>query len=151
MEAALLMFLALIGGSLVTLQSVLNASLGRHVGSLGAVLVVAVLGMVIILAAVLLFLQRADLRALPGPGLWYLYLGGALGIVIVAIPVFLVPRIGSRQPSRGSLARCCSGQGPISSCVTSHPLPAHPAEPWFSASSVAQEGGSRRQKSCPYE
>jgi transporter family-2 protein len=95
MQLALFMFVGVLVGSLVALQNVVNASLGRFAGSLGAVFVVAITGAVLILGVILLLPRTADLRHLPGPNQWYLYLGGLLGLVIVATPVFLVPRIGA--------------------------------------------------------
>ncbi|HUX22388.1 MAG TPA: DMT family transporter, partial [Spirochaetia bacterium] len=50
---------------------------------------------VLMVGVILLFPRTANLRHLPGPNQWYLYLGGVLGLVIVAAPVFLVPRIGA--------------------------------------------------------
>ena len=95
MQLALLMGVGVITGSLIALQNVVNSSLGRFAGNLGAVFIVAVSGVVIILAAILLVPGSADFTHLPGPGHWYLYLGGILGILIITTPVYLVPRIGA--------------------------------------------------------
>jgi len=94
-QLVLLLMIGVAAGSLVTVQNILNATLGRYVGTLGAVLVVAAIGLLIIVAAVLVVPHAATLGAMPGPGQWYLYLGGLFGILIVVVPVFLVPRIGA--------------------------------------------------------
>lgn len=93
-----ILFLVCVGvatGAMVALQNVINASLGRYAGALGAVFVVAVLSALLMFALILLVPSLATLRQLPGPSQWYLYVGGILGIFIVAAPVFLVPRIGA--------------------------------------------------------
>lgn len=95
MAFVMLLIVGLVTGSLITLQSVINASLGRYVGSIGAVFIVGMVSAVLIAIIILLFPASATLRRLPGPHQWYLYLGGVLGMFIVAVPVFLVPRIGA--------------------------------------------------------
>ena len=95
MQLVFLMGVGIITGAIVALQNVINSSLGRYAGSLGAVFIVAVSGAVFILAVILLLPKSADLRHLPGASQWYLYLGGILGIFIIATPVYLVPRIGA--------------------------------------------------------
>jgi bacterial/archaeal transporter family-2 protein len=88
-------FLGVTAGAMITLQSVVNAGLGRRAGNLGSVLLVTLVSIVVILILIGVFPAQASLKALPGPSEWYLYLGGALGIAIVAAPVILVPRIGA--------------------------------------------------------
>lgn len=95
MQFVLLLVAGLIAGSLVSLQNVINATLGRYVGTLGAVLVVAIIGAMLVAAAAIVLPGQVALGGLPGPRKWYLYLGGLMGVLIVAIPVFLVPRIGA--------------------------------------------------------
>lgn len=95
MQIVLLVFVGVVTGAMVALQNVINASLGRYAGSIGAVFVVAVISALLMFVLILLFPRLATLRGLPGPSQWYLYLGGLLGIFIVATPVFLVPRIGA--------------------------------------------------------
>jgi transporter family-2 protein len=82
-------------GALITLQSVANAGLGKRAGNLGAVFVLTVISSAILLSLLLLFPSLAALRQLPGPSQGYLYIGAILGILIVAAPIFLVPRIGT--------------------------------------------------------
>jgi bacterial/archaeal transporter family-2 protein len=95
MQYVLLIVVGLIAGSVVSLQNIINSTLGRYVGTLGAVLVVAIIGALLVIAAALIVPGQVTLGGLPGPGRWYLYLGGLMGVLIVAIPVFLVPRIGA--------------------------------------------------------
>jgi transporter family-2 protein len=93
-----LMVFFLIGtgaGALITMQSVLNAALGKRAGSLGSVLLLTLVSIALLIPLVLLIPGTADLRQLPGPSQWYLYAGGLLGITILATPIVLVPRIGA--------------------------------------------------------
>ncbi|HUX50646.1 MAG TPA: DMT family transporter [Spirochaetia bacterium] len=101
MQAVIFVILAVITGSIISLQNVINASLGRYVGELGAVFIVATIGVLIILAAIIIRPGSADFHALPGADRWYLYLGGVFGIIIVTLPVFLVPRIGATSTITG--------------------------------------------------
>jgi len=48
-----------------------------------------------LIVLVVIFPSTAHFRELPGLSKWYLYLGGVLGVIIVALPIFLVPRIGA--------------------------------------------------------
>jgi bacterial/archaeal transporter family-2 protein len=88
-------FLGVTAGAMITLQSVVNAGLGRRAGNLGSVLLVTLVSIAVIVILIGVFPAQANLKALPGPSEWYLYLGGALGIAIVAAPILLVPRIGA--------------------------------------------------------
>jgi bacterial/archaeal transporter family-2 protein len=97
MSVRLLVFF-LIGtgaGALITVQSVLNAALGKRSGSLGSVLLLTLVSIALLIPLVLLIPGTADLRQLPGLSQWYLYAGGLLGIAILATPIVLVPRIGA--------------------------------------------------------
>jgi bacterial/archaeal transporter family-2 protein len=97
MSVRLLVFF-LIGtgaGALITMQSVLNAALGKRTGSLGSVLLLTLVSIALLIPLVLLIPGTADLRQLPGPSQWYLYSDGLLGIAILATPIVLVPRIGA--------------------------------------------------------
>src|SRR5258706_5292881 len=97
MSVRLLVF-SLIGtgpGALITVQSVLNAALGKHSGSLGSVLLLTLVSIALLIPLVLLIPGTADLRQVPGPSQWYLYAGGLLGIAILVTPIVLVPRIGA--------------------------------------------------------
>ncbi len=95
MQLVLFILVGFIVGSMIAVQNVINASLGRYAGIMGAVLVVGISSLVVVFLVVLLFPRTANLRGLPGPDHWYLYLGGVLGFCIVAAPVILIPRIGA--------------------------------------------------------
>ena len=43
----------------------------------------------------MLFPDTAELKRIPGISEWYLYIGGVLGVAILAAPIFLIPRIGA--------------------------------------------------------
>lgn len=95
MQIVFLVCIGVVTGATVALQNVINASLGRYAGTLGAVFIVAASGALLMFFVILLFPHSATFRSAPGPNQWYLYLGGILGILIVATPVVLVPRIGA--------------------------------------------------------
>jgi len=57
--------------------------------------------LVVLLILVAAFPGMADLRHLPGLSQWYLYVGGILGIAILAVPIFLIPRLGATATLTG--------------------------------------------------
>lgn len=87
--------IGLIAGSMITIQSVLNSALGRKTGNFGSVFILTIVSIIVLLLLMALFPTTANFRDLPGVGEWYLYLGGILGVVILAAPIFLIPRIGA--------------------------------------------------------
>jgi transporter family-2 protein len=87
--------LGILAGALITVQSVLNATLGKKAGNLGSVLVLTLISFLFLVLLILVFPGTSNLRGLPGLSEWHLYLGGLLGVVILAVPIFLVPRIGA--------------------------------------------------------
>lgn len=92
---ALLFALGVVAGALITVQSIVNAGLGKRAGDLGAVFVVTLVSIAALIPLLLLFPSTGHLRAVPGPSEWYLYVGGLLGIIIIVAPILLVPRIGA--------------------------------------------------------
>ncbi len=80
---------------MITAQSVLNSTLGRRAGNFGAVLILTLVSIVVLIAIVLFFPSTANFRDIPGLSEWHLYLGGVLGVGILATPIFLIPRIGA--------------------------------------------------------
>ncbi len=84
-----------IAGGLIAIQSVFNAGLGQRLGNLGSVLILTLVSAVFVGPLILVFPNTANLKSFPGISEWYLYLGGVLGIGILAAPIFLVPRIGT--------------------------------------------------------
>ena len=91
----LLSGLGVIAGGLIAIQSVLNSSLGQRLGNLGSVLVLTFVSIAVLILLILIFPSTSNLSKLPGISEWYLYVGGALGVAILAAPIFLVPRIGA--------------------------------------------------------
>ena len=87
--------LGILAGAMITVQSVLNSVLGSRTGLLGAVLILTLVSIALLLVLVLLIPGTANFRALPTVSEWYLYGGGVLGIIILAAPIFLIPRIGA--------------------------------------------------------
>ncbi len=101
MSSLALFGLAVLAGSLITIQSVLNSALGEKTGHLGSVLVLTLVSIFTLVALIRLFPSTADLRHLPGLSQWYLYVGGVLGIGILAAPIFLIPKIGATATLTG--------------------------------------------------
>ncbi len=87
--------MGIIAGSMITIQSVLNSALGKKTGNLGSVLVLTVVSILLLLLLIILFPDTANLKNMPGVSEWYLYVGGVLGVAILAAPIFLIPRIGA--------------------------------------------------------
>jgi transporter family-2 protein len=101
MSTLVFLGLAVLAGSLITLQSVLNSALGEKTGHLGSVFILTLVAIFVLLALIRLFPGTADLRHLPGLSQWYLYAGGILGIVILATPIFLIPKLGATATLTG--------------------------------------------------
>ena len=95
LKVLLLSGIGVIAGGLIAIQSVLNASLGQRAGNLGAVLMLTFVSTGGLILLILVFPSTASFKNLPGLSEWYLYLGGILGIAILAAPILLVPRIGT--------------------------------------------------------
>jgi len=91
----LLSGIGVIAGGLIAIQSVLNAGLGQRAGNLGAVLMLTFVSIGGLILLILIFPSTASFKNLPSFSEWYLYLGGILGIAILAAPILLVPRIGT--------------------------------------------------------
>lgn len=85
----------IIAGSMITIQSVLNAALGKKTGNFGSVLVLTIVSILVLLVLIISFPKTANLKGMPGVSEWYLYSGGVLGVVILAAPIFLIPRLGA--------------------------------------------------------
>jgi transporter family-2 protein len=91
----LLSGLGIVAGGLIAIQSVLNSSLGQRIGNFGSVLVLTFISAIVLIVLIFIFPSSANFRNLPGISEWYLYIGGILGVAILAIPIYLVPRIGT--------------------------------------------------------
>ena len=86
--------IGIMAGSMITIQSLLNAALGKKTGNLGSVLVLTIVSISLLVLLIILFPNTANLKNIPGLSEWYLYVGGVLGVAILAAPIFLIPRIG---------------------------------------------------------
>jgi transporter family-2 protein len=95
MKFTALFLLGIIAGSMITIQNILNSALGKRTGNLGSVLLLTLVSIALLLVLIALFPGMADLKQLPRLSEWYLYVGGVLGVVILATPIFLIPRIGA--------------------------------------------------------
>ncbi len=91
----LLSGLGIVAGGLIATQSVLNSSLGQRIGNLGSVLVLTFISAIVLIVLIFFFPYTSNFRNLPGISEWYLYIGGFLGVVILVVPIYLVPRIGT--------------------------------------------------------
>lgn len=95
LNTLLLSGLGIVAGGLIAFQSVLNSSLGQRVGNFGALLVLTFISGIFLIFLIIIVPGSSSLGNSPGRSEWYLYLGGILGVAIVAAPIFLVPRIGT--------------------------------------------------------
>lgn len=95
MRMLALFVVGVVAGGMIAVQAVLNAALGKRTGDLGSVLLVTLVSIAVVVPLLLIFPGTSNLRALPGPSQWYLYLGGVAGVIIVGVPILLVPRIGA--------------------------------------------------------
>jgi transporter family-2 protein len=95
LNSILMSGLGVISGGLIAIQSVLNSSLGQRTGNLGSVLVLTFISAAVLVTLIFVFPSTSDFANLPGLSEWYLYLGGVLGVAILAAPIYLVPRIGT--------------------------------------------------------
>jgi len=87
--------LGIVTGGLIAIQSVLNSSLGQRIGNLGSVLVLTFVSAIVLIVLIFFFPSTSNFRNLPGISESYLYIGGVLGVAILAAPIYLVPRIGT--------------------------------------------------------
>ncbi len=91
----LLSGVGIVAGGLIAIQSVLNSSLGQRIGNLGAVLVLTFISAIVLIVLIFFFPATSNFKNLPDTSEWYLYIGGFLGVAILAAPIYLVPRIGT--------------------------------------------------------
>ena len=93
--------LGILAGSMLTIQSVLNATLAKRVGTFGSLLVLTVVGLAMTLLIIVIFPTTATLKNLPRFSEWYLYVGAFLGVAIMVAPIFLIPKIGATSTLTG--------------------------------------------------
>ena len=95
MKSGIFFGLGVLAGAMITIQSVLNSALGKRIEILGSVITATIVSLFILLISILIFPGSANFKRIPGADEWYLYMGGILGIAILAAPIFLIPRIGA--------------------------------------------------------
>ena len=91
MNAFILFLIGIAAGSMITVQSVLNSALGARTGNFGSVLILTIVSIILLIGLIFLFPDTAEFKNIPGFAEWYLYVGGVLGVVILAAPIFLIP------------------------------------------------------------
>ncbi len=91
----LLSGIGIFAGGLIAVQSVLNATLGQRIGNLGSVLVITLSSTILLVAVIFLVPSASNFRELPDLSEWPLYMGGIIGVAILAASISLVPRIGT--------------------------------------------------------
>ncbi len=87
--------LGLLVGLMMTLQGIINTALAGRIGTYGSIFVLTIVNLLLVGAIVLIFPKTVSLQNLPGPKEWYLYLGGVLGVFILALVISILPRIGA--------------------------------------------------------
>ncbi|MBC7373515.1 MAG: DMT family transporter [Frankiales bacterium] len=93
----LLLVLVVVAGLLISVQQALNGQVRRVTGDAGVATLVNFVGGTLALGlGVLVHAASTGLNvgAWPGPGQWYLYLGGPMGATFVAIAAVVVRRLG---------------------------------------------------------
>jgi len=94
MKSIFFMLFGAIAGSFIALQNTLNSSLGKKTGYFGSVLLLTIISTITLIIIISISPKTATLKNAPGLSQWYLYLGGILGVLILAIPIFILPKIG---------------------------------------------------------
>ncbi len=87
------LLVAAVAGIAMAIQGSLNAVLGRFIGLLETTFIVHLAGTLVVLVLILFRLGSgnfAQWRDAP----WYVYLGGALGVLIIFTVAFALPRAG---------------------------------------------------------
>jgi transporter family-2 protein len=91
------MLTGLLTGMMMSTQGALNAALADKIGTFGSIFVVASINLVLVGLIILFIPNSVTLQNLPGWDSWYLYLGGVLGVFILAAINIIIPRYGATQ------------------------------------------------------
>jgi len=94
MKSIFFMLFGVLAGSFIALQNTLNSALGKKTGYFGSVLLLTIVSTITLIIIISISPKTATLKNAPGLSQWYLYLGGILGVLILAIPIFILPKIG---------------------------------------------------------
>jgi transporter family-2 protein len=90
----LLLVVVVVAGLLISLQQALNGRVRAQTGDAGVTTLVNFLvGSAALLLAFVLFSSH-DAQHWPGPGQWWLYVGGSLGVVFIAVAAVTVRTLG---------------------------------------------------------
>lgn len=92
LQAVLWAILGFVGGALVSAQISANTVLQRYVGFWDGILFMNLVGM-LTATVIIAFAGKGNWSAIAHAP-WYSLLGGAMGVFIVAISTFIVPKIG---------------------------------------------------------
>ena len=87
--------LGLLVGMMMTMQGIINTVLASKVGTYGSIFILTIVNLLLVGFIVLILPKTISLQNLPGLSKWYLYLGGVLGIFILALTISILPRIGA--------------------------------------------------------
>jgi transporter family-2 protein len=85
----------LVTGIMMTVQGAINAVLASKIGTYGSVLIVTFVNLVLVGFIVVIIPNAVSFQNLPGWNRWYLYLGGVLGVFILASINLILPRFGT--------------------------------------------------------
>jgi len=94
MKTIFFMSFGILAGSFIALQNTLNSALGKKTGYFGSVLLLTIISTITLIIIISISPKTATFKNAPGLSQWYLYLGGILGVLILAIPIFILPKIG---------------------------------------------------------
>lgn len=84
-----------LAGMMMTVQGIINTLLAERVGTYGSIFVLTIVNLLLIGLVVLFFPGTLCCQNLPAWNRWYLYLGGVLGVFILAAIIVLLPRFGA--------------------------------------------------------
>lgn len=102
MSAYFAMVIAIVAGALTSVQSAINAELGKYVGGVGSALISFIVG-TLSLAVLYLAMGEGGLKStFKAPA--YLLIGGFFGAIFVFSMVKLVPLIGTASVMSGVIA-----------------------------------------------
>jgi transporter family-2 protein len=140
MPSLLAILLAFAGGLMFSIQTVLNADLGRRLESpVHAAFISFAVGTAALLAAVLIRRDPPAAGVLAGLP-WYSWIGGLLGAAYVVIVIVATPRLGAAVV----IGLAIAGQL-LGSIALDHlgilGLPEHPVNPWRLLGAAMLTGG----------